>query len=342
MIVSFDMGEFYLVKQIRESGTPVINLPVGRFYNFNALKKAFALYKIIKKNHIGLVQTYHIKSDVYGVFIARFSGVSKIISSKRDTGDLKSGLHYFLNRLVNPLITGFIVVANAVGKVVSKKEKISPDKITTIYNGVDLKKCRPPDEKGFIESRKKLGLSAADFVVGTVAWFRLEKNYDIFFNAIERASKTIPNLKVVAVGGGDLLEAFRESSKARGFLKQVIFTGAVEDVSRYLQVMDVACLVPGKNEGFSNSILEKMATGLPMIVSDVGGNAEAVIDGYNGIVISPNDSVALAEAIIHLYGHPEKRKMMGFNSRKRVEEMFSIQRMVQQHEEYYEKIMAMS
>lgn len=337
--MTFDTRELSLIKHIEESGTPVIHIPVGRYYTWDAIEKGFLLSKFIKANKIDLVQTYHFKSDTYGALIARLSGVKKLISSKRDTGDLKPPFHFFLNRLVNPLVKGFIVVADAVGRVVSEKEKISSAKLTTIYNGVDLKKFQPPGKEASILCKKKLGFEGSDFIIGTVAWFRPEKNYSVFFNAVETLGRIIPNIKVIAVGDGPLLNTFKELSEIKGFSKFTLFPGGVDDVIPYLNAMDVACLVPSGNEGFSNSILEKMATGLPLVVTDIGGNSEAVVNGYNGIVIPPNDSRALAEAITELYLHPEKRKAMGANSRKRVEEVFSIEKMVQQHEEFYEKIM---
>ncbi len=340
-IVTFDTRALSLIKQIEESGTPVIHIPVGRYYTWNAFKKGVVLSRMIKRNQIDIVQTYHFKSDTYGALIARLSGVKRLVSSKRDTGDLKAPFHFLLNRLVNPLVKGIIVVADAVGQVVSENEKLPSKKLTTIYNGVDLKKFQPPGKEESLKCKKKLGLEGSDFIIGTVAWFRPEKNYAIFFEAVETLSRIIPNLKVVALGDGPLLNTFKELSEIKGFSKFTLFPGGVDDVRPYLNAMDVACLVPGENEGFSNSVLEKMATGLPLVVTDIGGNSEAVVNGYNGIVIPPNDSRALAEAIVDLYNHPEKRKAMGANSRKRVEELFSIEKMVQQYEAYYEKIMTM-
>ena len=334
-IVVFDLEETTLIRRIRISGVPVIHVSVGRYYTYNAIKQAFALSKFIKENNIDIVQTFHFKSDFYGALVAHLSGVKHIISSKRDLGDLKKEWHLFLNRRVNRFFDGCIVAADAVGKVVIKKENISQNKIKTIYNGVDTKRFFPPNEVTIIESRKRLGLSASDFVVGMVAWFRPEKNYNIFFKAIDKIKESIKVLKVVIVGVGPLFDYYVKYSKDRELSKQVIFAGKTDDVTKYLKVFDVACLIPGGNEGFSNSIIEKMAMGLPLVVSDVGGNAEAVLDNYNGIVIPPNDVDALANAIIYLYNNRGKRKNMGILSRQLVEEHFTLENMIKNHEDYY-------
>ena len=236
----------------------------------------------------------------------------------------------------------YIVVADAVGKVVVKKEGVSPGKITTIYNGVDVDNFNVPMPGDIKKARYKLGFKDSDFVVGTVAWLRPEKNYKIFFDAIIQAYRKIKNLKVVAVGGdedGLQLSFFKEYVGQEGIGDKVIFAGQVVDVRPYLKSLDVACLVPRGNEGFSNSIIEKMSMGLPMIVSDVGGNAEAVVDGYNGFVVAPDSSKELADALIYLAEHPLERKEMGCRSARRVRDMFTLERMVEAHEELYKSIM---
>src|SRR5207245_4989930 len=116
---------------------------------------------------------------------------------------------------------------------------------------------------------------------------------------------------------------------------KIAFTGDVKDVTPNLKAMDVGCLIPGKNECFSNAVLEKMATGLPMIVSEIGGNAEAVIDGENGIVIPPTDAEAFCAALVRIKSDPAARKAMGRRSRQLVEERYSLQDMGRKHESLY-------
>ena len=146
---------------------------------------------------------------------------------------------------------------------------------------------------------------------------------------------TLPSLKVLAVGGGPLLQHFRALYDTERFRTRIVFAGDVKDVAPYLRAMDVACLIPGKNEGFSNAVLEKMATGLPMIVTDVGGNAEAVIDGENGIVIPPSDTVAFHAALIRMHSDSAARIAMGRRSRQLVEERYGLQDMGRRHESLY-------
>jgi glycosyltransferase involved in cell wall biosynthesis len=102
--------------------------------------------------------------------------------------------------------------------------------------------------------------------------------------------------------------------------------------------MDVACLTPGRNEGFSNALIEQMAVGLPLIVTDVGGNAEAVIDGVNGYVVPVGDAGALSAALIRMYQNREAQRAMGRASRQRAEERFSLDRMCAEHARLYQAL----
>ena len=334
-IVAFDLGTNPLLDKIRDSGTPVIHVPVGREYVPNAWLRAVQLSKLLRTLQPDIVQTFHQKSDTYGAIIARLSGVRHIVSSKRDTGALRAPRHFFLNRRIGKLFERVIVVADAVGRAVITNDKIEPARIVRIYNGVDTEEFSPSTPAEAAESRQRLGIGADDFVVGMVAGFRPEKNHDILFRGASQALSTIPSLKILAVGGGPLLDEYRRATEAGPLRGRVVLTGDVESVTPYLAAMDVGCLVSGSNEGFSNAVLEMMSAGLPMIVTDVGGNAEAVIQADNGFVIPPLDAVALQRALVDSYADQSRRATMGRRARQLVEDNFSLERMCDDHAKLY-------
>ena len=334
-VVVFDLGDNALIDEMRTAGISVHNVPVGRIYAPNALRRAVELARIIRREKVDIVQTFHQTSDTFGAIVARLSGVKLVISSKRDTGQLKRPLHTFLNRRLKVLFDRTIVVADAVGEAVVAAEGIDRSSITRIYNGVDAIEFSPPSASEAAAARKSLGFESDDFVVGMVANFRTEKNYGVFFEGAVKAMDAIPPLKLLAVGGGPLLSHIRALYDIERFRSRIVFAGETKDVARYLKAMDVGCLIPGGNEGFSNAVLEKMATGLPMIVSNVGGNAEAVIDGENGIVIPPNDAEAFSAALVRMYADAAARSAMGRRSRQLVEERYGLLDMCQNHEALY-------
>ena len=337
-VVAFDLGTNPLLDGLRARGVSIISAPVGREYVPNAVVQAWRLFKLIRRNKYDIVQTFHQKADTYGAVIARLSGVKHLISSKRDTGQLRKPWHFFLNRRLRSSFDAFIVVSEAVRVAVMASDHLPASRITTIYNGVDIVQFVVPSAQQRRDARARLGFAADDFVVGMVAGFRPEKNHDVFFAGLLQAAPSIPSLKVLAVGAGPLLAQFRERIAQSELGARTAFAGDVFDVVPWLWAMDVGCLTPGGNEGFSNAVVEQMAVGLPMIVTDVGGNAEAVIDGENGRVIPPLDAAALSWALIELHGNPARAAVMGHASRTRVEERFSLERMCAEHIRLYRSL----
>jgi glycosyltransferase involved in cell wall biosynthesis len=339
LIVAFDLIPNRWVDRITAAGTPVIHVPVMREYAPAALLYALELSKIIRSNRIDIVQTFGQKSDTYGATIARLSGIRHIVSSKRDTGELKKPRHWFLNRRLGGLFEKVIVVADSVGDIVVSRERIPRPRLVRIYNGVDEAAFVPPTPLQRAQARERLGFTAEDFVVGMVARFRPEKSHDVFFAGTLAAAAEIPALRIMTVGDGTRREEFAHRYAHEIQQGRMQIFGDVNDVAPYLHAMDVGCLLPAKNEGFSNSVLEKMAVGLPLIVSDVGGNREAVAHGQNGLVIAARDSDAFRRALIALHADRAERLRMGRTSRQRIEKEFTLQRMCQQHEALYRSLM---
>src|SRR5215469_12650051 len=319
-LVAFDLGANALLEGLRARGVPVIHLPVGREYVPRAALQAWRLAQLIRRERCDIVQTFHQKADTYGAVVARLAGAPHLVSSKRDTGDLRKPWHVYCNRALSPLFDAFIAVADSVRAAVLANDHLPPGRVFTIYNGVDTTRFAVPSAAQKTEARHRFDIEADEFVVGMVAGFRREKNHDVFFDGLLQALPSIPGLRVLAVGGGPLLEQFRGRLAGTALGSRTVFTGDVAEVLPCLWAMDVGCLTPGSNEGFSNAILEQMAVGLPVIVSDVGGNAEAVIDGSSGWVIPPLDSTALCEALLAVHGNQERAASMGRAARTRAQE----------------------
>ena len=335
----FNVAE-HVERQLTAEGIEYLHIPVTKLYTPRAMSQLRRLSRLIRDKDVDIVQTFHFKSDTFGVTAARMGGARHVISSRRDTGDHKSGMKIFAHKLLNPRIDHFITVCDRVGETMEAREGVAAARRTTIYNGVDLQRFTIPGPERVAELRRGLGIADDDFVVGQAAYFRPEKNFEVFFEAVAAAARTIPSIKAVAVGRGPTLEPCRQYCREAGIEDRVVFTGLVDDVRDHVALMDVACLIPGSNEGLSNAVLEKMAMGRPLVVTDVGGNAELVVPGENGIVIPPLDAPALTRAFEELYHDPDRRREMGRNSRRRAETCFSLRAMIENHERFYEDLVS--
>lgn len=326
--------------RITGAGAQLVHFPVGHLLKWNSWRQARRLRAFIKEHRIDIVQSFHIKSDTYGVWVARWAGVPVIISSRRDMGDLKTWRHRLVNRIADRWITHWIMVCDRVKDAAIATEPIPPSRATTIYNGVDMKRFSPMSEASLQSLRETLDLRPGDFVVGSVAHFRPEKAYPVFFEGIERVTDSINGLKVLLVGAPKRWEGqrFVDLCREKGFDRFVRFVGAVQDVHPYLQLMDVVCLIPNRNEGLSNSILEAMAMGRPVIATDVGGNGEAVVHEENGLIIPPDDPAAFADALLRVASDPRLRLDMGRRGRERAAEVFDLSLMIDKMEHLYERL----
>jgi glycosyltransferase involved in cell wall biosynthesis len=320
------------------SGIDVQPISVDRYYTPKALRQAGVLRKYIRAHDIDIVQSFHFKSDIYGAIVARLSGVKHFVASKRDAADYKNGLHFLLHRLVRPITQHYIAVSKVVADVLTRKERVPKERISVIYNGVDLERFTVPDAATRFAARAALGFTSEHFVIGMSAAFRPEKDHALLLETFREFHGRHPSARLVLMGGGDLFEHCRNETSQNGLAGLVTFTGPVDDVAPTLHAMDIAVLIPSMNEGFSNSIIEKMAVGLPMVVTRIGGNAEAVDDGKTGFVIPPRDRAALLDAIGKLHDDPELRARAGASARRRAEDLFSLSQMIGRHESLYRSL----
>jgi len=315
-----------MIGVFRQAGIQVIPFPIKRIYGVSAVRQASALHRFIRENKISIVQTFNRDSDIFGTFVAKQAGAPVIISSRRDLGTYRKKRHLIISKMTNRYVDRFIAVCEAVAQNLIEQERVNSDKVTTIYNGFDLSDMRPVHKN---ELADKLEIDADGFVVGSIAHFRPEKGYNIFFEAIRQ-------IKSLAVGGGEpLFSRFKDEIAANGLNDFVTLPGYVSNVSEYVSLMDVCCLTPVSNEGFSNALLEQMAFKKAIVATDIGGNREAITDGESGLIIPANDSQALAEAILKLYRDKKLRKSLGENARNRVEKMFDIKKMIGKTETLY-------
>jgi glycosyltransferase involved in cell wall biosynthesis len=263
---------------------------------------------------IQILQSFFNESNLLAPWIGKAAGVPIILGTRRNlnhaTRDGLHGLAGYLQSISNLLVDGIIANSDAVSNYTRDKEWFAKKKLCVVYNGVELLQLHPAP--GARETmRRTLGIQPNDLLVGNISGLRAVKGVDVFVEAAALASKSDPRLKFVLVGDGEKRPNVEAAIEKHGLQQRFHLVGAAEDVRSFLAAMDIAVLCSFA-EGFSNSLLEYMAAGLPIIATDVGGNREALGDA--GLLIQPNDAVALSNAILALLD-PIRRNQFG-NSAK--------------------------
>jgi glycosyltransferase involved in cell wall biosynthesis len=216
-----------------------------------------------------------------------------------------------------------ICVSNAVCDSLIQQYHFPARKMLTIHNGISLREFAPGQSDG-IAIRTKLEIRSDEFVLVCTARLSAEKGIDILLSAMSRVIQKDTSCKCLIIGEGALKEELLEQVKSLGLGRHVFMEGFHADVRPYLSAAD-AFVLTSHIEGLPFSVLEAMASGLPCIVTKVGGNAEAVIQNVNGLVVNPGSVDEVAQAIIYLLTHPQERARMARASRSRVCEEFDIE-----------------
>jgi glycosyltransferase involved in cell wall biosynthesis len=216
-----------------------------------------------------------------------------------------------------------ICVSDAVKNALVQRYGFPEKKMRTIHNGVSLSEFVPSHADG-LRIRAKYRLSADEFLLVCAARLSEQKGIDILLDAMARVLERGISCKCFIVGDGPLREKLLQQAQQLGLTGSVFFTGFCEDIRPYLHASS-AFVMTSHREGLPLAILEAMACGLPCIVTDVGGNSEAVVHKTTGLLIPAGSTVAAVEAISFLATHPEERSQMSRAALDRAQAQFDIE-----------------
>jgi glycosyltransferase involved in cell wall biosynthesis len=316
------------IEAFRQLPCPTYVLPLGRTYDLNAMRVAAKIRDIIHSNRIDIVHTFHETSDLWGGLVAKASGCPALVSSRRDMGILRTKKHNLGYPFINHFVDRVLAVSESVRNYCIQKDGLSPDKVLTLHNGIDL-----TDVDSKLSSRScrcSLGIPATAPVITAVGHIRKVKGVDIFIRAAARVCQEFPEAIFLVVGSiteRAHYEELQQLTNALGMCDHIKWAGAHKDIYSILKMSDVFCL-PSRSEGFSNALIEAMACGLPCVATDVGGNGEAITDGVNGYLVQPEDPESMAARIVDLLRFPGQARKLGLAARAAVEGKFTYDVMI--------------
>jgi L-malate glycosyltransferase len=339
-LVRCSIATFRIKPEIRQSiSVPVYVFPWKRFFHLDAWKAVIALRKLIRAEKVDIVQTYFETSNLWGGLVAKLSG-ALLLSSRRDMGILRKDRHALAYRVVNRLSDRVLAVSEEVKRFCVDADRINPNKVSVVYNGVDLKRIAAEDSDAnpFADA----DWADASHIITCVANIRKVKGIDVLVKTAQRVCQDLPDAVFVIAGSlyeRDYSEEIQGMIRSLDLERNVKLLGFVGDPVPLLKMSDAFCLL-SRSEGFSNALLEAMACGVPSVVTRVGGNPEAITDGENGFLVPVGDDAAAAEKLIALLRNPERAAEIGENGRSSVQTRFSADVMIQKLISVYHDLLA--
>ena len=313
-----------LLDEIETAGfTDIPEFRLSSFYDANMVRQLKRCSKFIRDNKVEIIQTHDFYTNIFGMVAAAMARVPVRIAAKRETG-LRSSTQRFTERRAFGLAHAVVANAERVKKYLIESG-VPGAKISVVYNGVDLERMSLT-ETARQNVLRELGFLASESMqfVTIVANLRSAvKNHRMFLKAAAKVKREIVNVSFVIAGEGELIDETKAFAAELGLSEQALFLGRCSKVAELLSISNICCLT-SESEGFSNSILEYMAAGKPVVTTDVGGAAEAVVENETGFLVASNDDEALADRLIELLTDRDKAKRMGDNARQVAEAKFSL------------------
>jgi glycosyltransferase involved in cell wall biosynthesis len=312
--------------------------PLNSFYDANFLFQLRKCARFLRENNIEIVHTHDFYTNVFGMFAAKSARVPFKIASKRETSGMRSKPQVLVEKLAFRLADKIVANSEAVKRYLIQ-DGVSAEKIRVIYNGLDLERFSI-EIKNKAEICKELGLPFGENIkfITLVANLRHKvKNQPMFLRAAQNVLQKFPEAHFVLAGEGELKENLENLAKELKIAENTHFIGRCQKIPALLSV-SYACVLTSFAEGFSNSILEYMAAGKPVVATNVGGASEAIIEGETGFLVNSDDNEALANRLIELLQDDTKTKGFGKRGREIVEAKFSIESQLNKTIDLYTRI----
>ena len=326
-----------MLAEARNREIPVSRLVIRRDYDIALLWRLRARLRDHKPD---LVHTHLVHADLYGYFAARAAGITRVISSRHNDDQFRYRPRWRrINRRLWRWYAGGIAISDSIRQFAIKIEGAPVEKITVVHYGIDFE-WLGDDEIDAVrrQLRSDLGLDSDALLLGMVCRLVEQKGIPYALEAMRRLRAQFPRAHLIIAGDGEMADELRRLASALGIADRTHWLGWRGDAADLMAAFDLL-LVPSLWEGFGLVLLEAMARRVPVIASRVGAISEVIVHGETGILVEPRDVPALAGAMARLLDDRALRKYMGLLGAARLEERFSIARMVAGTIAVYERVL---
>ena len=293
------------------------------------IKPFFDFYRICKDFNPDIIHTW-------ANMVTFYSLPAKILLKKRLINSQITDAPPFLGKFsfyditikIN-LFFSDLILSNSFAGLEAYKAPSNKSKV--IYNGVNLDRFSRLENKELV--RRRFGINTK-YAVIMVASFSEHKDYDLFINVAEAFATITEDVSFLAVGDGTNFERIKQKAVNKQ-IQNIIFTGKLDNVESLINTADIGLLFSPNGEGISNSIIEYMALGKPVVANDKGGNKEIVKNEVNGFLVTNNSVDEIVALVISLLKNAEMMKKMGEEGKKLINTKFTVERMGAEFLEIY-------
>ena len=319
-VAALKKGSGRLISELEASNVSAIDLGMRFKYDITVIWK---LYSLLKRERIDLIYAYLFHPIFLSRIIGRIAKIPIILSSERVTSDAENLLRLKLNKLTCKYSDKITTVSQTVYKSY-KVIGIPESKLLTIYNGIEVDRfiCKAFQRR-----------TNNSYIIGCTGRLHSKNGYKYLIEAANILRNF--NLRYRFIGDGEEMIALKQQVAKMKLDNRIEFLGYRSDIPEQLTTLDIY-VQPSIYEGMPNSVLEAMASGLPVIATNVGGTPEVVIDNQTGFLIPPKDPSAIAEKIMYIIEHPNLVKQIGQNARAYIEKTFSVDSMVKKTDDLFE------
>lgn len=292
------------------------------------------LKQIIIDEKIDVVHAHTYSPLFYSVPAAKLVGGVKVVYTEH--GRLYPERSNWKHSLINPILAlgtdHMVSISESTAKAMNKYDNFPLNRIKVIHNGISI-----PDieqKVDFLAKKRSLGLAESCRVIGTAARIEEIKNIPMMLRAFQHVLDEIPDTCLLIAGKGSKEQELKSYAEELGISQKVKFVGLRNDLWEIYQIMEIF-LLSSFTEGISVTLLEAMASGVPAVVTDVGGNSEVVVDEVTGCLVPLNDDGAMAKSIVELLKNREKSLGYAAGAKERVANDFSFDGMMKSYEMLY-------
>lgn len=321
---------------------PVRVLGITKLASIRTVLRIVRYVLTLRREGYRLVHCFFNDSSLIAPFFLWLFGIRALVS-RRDMGFWYTPRNVAVLRLVAPFVDRYVANSQAVKRIVQQQEWAPSGKVSVIYNGYVL---HAQNSSEIDDAMKLFEIAGEDPVVGIVANLKPIKRIDTLIEAFALVNRQYPDARLAIVGsdnlspnGTSMLADLKGLAYRLGIHERVIFTGRLDNPIFYINRFAVAVLC-SESEGFSNSIIEYMQAGRPIICTDTGGNPELVQDGCNGFLIPVGDSGALADRLVRLLSDSALACRLGEAARKTVQSLYTHTHMVSEQMACYDDVLS--